>query len=73
MNPVIVLRVVEGLRCEGCGAVHGYVDRRTHLCLHCLGLRLEVNRRKDNLEMTLAGRFARLARKVREQLAEFRN
>ena len=72
MNPVIVIRVTQGLRCHGCGSC-SYVDRKTLLCLYCLGLRLEVNRRKDNLEMTLAGRFARLARKVREQLAEFRN
>lgn len=67
---VIILKLVQGPRCQGCGACHRYVGKKSHLCLYCLGLKLDVDRKKGNLDSTLRQRFA-LLEKVKAQLREF--
>lgn len=67
---VIILKLVRGPRCQGCGACHRYVGKKSHLCLYCLGLKLDVDRKKENLDGTLQQRFAVL-RKIKNQLKEF--
>lgn len=37
---VLVLRVVSGLKCQGCGATKRWVDTKMHLCLYCYGMEL---------------------------------
>jgi hypothetical protein len=55
---VLLLKLVQGPRCHGCGAIHRWVSKRTHLCLYCMGLQLDVDARKGKLMDTLNERFA---------------
>jgi hypothetical protein len=55
---VIILKLVAGLRCQGCGSCHRLVSKKSHLCLFCMGFRLDVETRKKKLETTLSQRFA---------------
>jgi len=55
---IIILKLVPDLRCEGCGALHRLVSKKSHLCLFCTGLKLDVSERKRNLDGTLRERFA---------------
>jgi hypothetical protein len=70
---VIILKLVKDIRCEGCGAIHRHVDRKSHLCLYCMGWKLGMAEIQQNLESTLRARFAPLGEQIRKQLAEFRN
>ena len=58
MPIVLVLRLREHLKCEGCGAIDRMVSKKSHLCLYCLGLKLDVDARKRKLQTTLEDRFA---------------
>ena len=68
---MILIKLVNGPRCQGCGSVSRLVDRKLQLCLYCLGLRLETNARKHKLDGTVRQRFATIAGKIKSQLAEF--
>ncbi|MGC2234216.1 MAG: hypothetical protein WBA09_22135 [Candidatus Acidiferrum sp.] len=67
---VLILKLVEGPRCQGCGAIHRYVAKKSHLCLYCLGLQLDVNGRKKKLDSTVQQRFATL-REIKGKLVAF--
>jgi hypothetical protein len=67
-NAMILLKLVESRRCNGCGSIHRLVSKNSHLCLWCLGLKLDVDNRKKKLETTLNQRFAE---KVLEFQKEF--
>ena len=70
---VIILKLVKDIRCEGCGAIHRYVDRKKRLCLYCLGWELGMADLRANLQNSLRARFAPIGDRIRKQLAEFRN
>jgi len=55
---IIILKLVAGLRCQGCGACHRLVSKKSHLCLYCMGFRLDAERIKNNLDRTVSRRYA---------------
>lgn len=67
---MIVLRMVEGGVCQGCGS-HERVDRRLRLCGACAGLAIAVHDRKRKLDGTIRGRFARKMLEVKAKLVQF--
>ena len=67
---VLILKLVEGPRCQGCGSISRYVSKQTHLCLYCLGLQLDVNARKRKLDSTVRQRFATL-HEIKRKVTEF--
>jgi hypothetical protein len=67
---VLILKLVDNQRCEGCGAIHRWVSKQTHLCLYCLGLQLDVNARKRKLDSTVRQRFAML-HEIKRKVTEF--
>lgn len=67
---ILIIRLIPNSRCCGCSCV-GYTDEKTLLCLYCLSLKINVETRKRKLTSTLAGRFAFLKEKIRNQLREF--
>lgn len=45
---IIVLRLAAG-SCTGCGAQNTLIDKKSLLCLHCCGLKLNLATRKEGL------------------------
>jgi hypothetical protein len=68
---VLILRLLEGKRCEGCGAI-GRVHDLTCLCLSCLAPWLKAEDRKEKLNETLRIKFAWPVAKIAEFRNEFR-
>ena len=68
---VLVLRLIEGHRCEACGAI-GRVHDLTMLCLSCLAPWLKTEERKEKLNHTIRVKFAWPVAKIAEFREEFR-
>lgn len=71
---VILMRVESDRRCHGCGKVR-WVDRKTCLCLYCMGQALDSQDRHRSQDWGfIAGlkeRFAAVGREIKSKLVEF--
>jgi hypothetical protein len=66
---ILIFHLAEGLRCQGCGAIDAWCDRKLLLCLYCAGLHLATEKRHAARRPPLW--LATLAR-IRWQLLAFR-
>lgn len=67
---ILILRFVEGIRCEGCGAVNRWCEVRWRLCLVCSGQRVTLQTRKMRPEPPAPWRAA--LKDLGKKLKEFR-
>lgn len=67
---VLVFRMLPNLYCDQCRNI-GYVCEKSHLCLHCLGIKVSVEVRREKLTGTLRARNAGLLAEIRDKLRTF--
>jgi hypothetical protein len=72
---ILILRLMSGQHCSGCGAHDCYVDSKCLLCLKCMDFKIRTEEKRArlhaNLTSTMAAKFAYVKENVRAKLREF--
>ena len=65
---ILILRLAEGMRCEGCGAVDRFCDVKLRMCLECRGrhLRLVLRRLRPEPPAMWRAAMTNLRQKIQE-------